>query len=56
VTDRISCAILCQMQTKRNFTGKTGDYENYRKRALDSDDPRRVEFYRAAINATIKLD
>lgn len=56
VTERFSFALLCQMQTKRNFTGDTGDYEYYQKRVLDTDDPRRVEFYRAAINATIKLD
>lgn len=56
VTDKFSCALLCQMQTKRNFTGDTGDYKNYRKRVIDTEDPRRVEFYRAAINATIKLD
>ncbi len=40
---------LVQARTKRNFVGTTGDYEFYQLREIDSDDPRRLEFYRVAV-------
>ncbi len=49
VTKTVSLNALVQVRTKRNFLGTTGDYEFYQLRQIDSDDPRSLEFYRAAM-------
>lgn len=54
VTKNFSAAILAQCRTVRNFTAQTEGYGFYQARRLD-DDELRVEFYRAALNVTVKL-
>ncbi len=48
-SETVSVNALVQARTKRNFLGTTGEYEFYQLREIDSDDPRRLEFYRIAV-------
>lgn len=55
LTERISMALLIQWHTVRNFTEATEDYGFYQDRRIDHDETRRLEFYRAILNATYVL-
>jgi len=55
VSPKVSAAILVQWRTRRNYTDETKDYTFYQSRVVRDSDQRRVEFYRAALNVTIKL-
>ena len=55
VTERLSLALILQMHTVRNYTNSTKDYF-YQYRIIDTTDPLRFEFYRAALNLTLVLN
>jgi hypothetical protein len=55
VTKDLSVALLVQARTRRTYTDETEDYTFYQSRRVDDSNPRHVEFYRAAINATLRL-
>ena len=51
ITKWFSAALIVQFRSMRNYTPATKDYF-YQDRVLVTSDPRRFEFYRAAINVT----
>lgn len=53
--DRFVVSVLAQWRTVRNYTEETRDFAFYQDRILDSENPSRIEFYRAAVNAVWKL-
>ena len=54
-TDRFSAMLMAQARTVRNFTDATDDYEFYQDRVVDTDDERRIEFYRLVATLTYRL-
>lgn len=55
VSDRLSATLIVQARTMRNFTDETEDYDFYQDRVVDSDDERRLEFYRVVATVTYRL-
>lgn len=55
ITDRLSVAVLAQMQSSRKWTEETADYKFYQDRRVVKDNPLELIFYRAALNATWQL-
>lgn len=55
VTKKISMALLIQMHTGVRYTSDTADYKFYQDRRVTDDDKNYIEFYRAALNMTVKL-
>ena len=53
--DRFSAMLMAQARTVRNFTDATDDYEFYQDRVVDTDDERRIEFYRLVATLTYRL-
>jgi len=51
-TEELTGTVLVQFRSRRNFTGRTGDYGFYQERILDKDDPQHFEFFRAAAALT----
>lgn len=56
VTKNVEAALLTQWRTRRNYTSATEDYEFYQDRRVTGNGGRHVEFYRAAVNVTVKLN
>ena len=54
-TDQISCILLAQARTVRNFTGGTGEYGFYQDRVIDDDNQYKIEFYRLVATVSVKL-
>ncbi len=55
ISKRTSAALLVQWHSMRNFTSETKAYGFYQDRQLSDTDQTRIEFYRAALNVTVKL-
>ncbi len=55
ITDNVSATLIIQFQTVRNFKDNTSNYEFYQDRIIDDSNPYSIEFYRAAVSATITL-
>ncbi len=55
INKKTSIALLVQGRTMRNFTKETEDYGFYQDRRMASGEKTHIKFYRAALNATIKL-
>lgn len=56
VSKNVEAALLTQWRTRRDYTSATKDYEFYQDRRVTGDGGRHVEFYRAALNVTVKLN
>lgn len=55
VNPDVSLSLLIQVRTTKRYLGDTGSYDFYQLREIDSDDPRTLEFYRAAVSVDITL-
>jgi hypothetical protein len=55
ITDRLSTAVIAQFRTLRNYTNPDAKDLYYRNRSLDTSNPIRLEFYRAALILSYKL-
>lgn len=54
VSKNVEAALLSQWRTRRNFTAETENYDFYQDRRVTG--TRHVDFYRAALNVTVKLN
>jgi len=55
ITPKVSAALIVQMKTGVNYTKETEKYTFYQDRRVVEDDTNYIQFYRIAINATVKL-
>ena len=52
VSENTKFNLISQFRTERNYSEETEDYDYYRSREINTDKPRKWEFYRVVLNMT----